>query len=212
MSGKRALIALQSVAAVGICAWWVYWFASGSNTHGSSCSLAYENSFPLADLVLAGSLAATAWALHRRHPAVLVLGGLAAGMAFSLATLDTTHNVLTGGFSGPLGTTLREALFAGVNGLVGVWTLVWMRRNVREAPSPPSWMGVPATFVAITSITAVLVASASSDGCGGVLTGAALGWAALVVVVLAWARTMPSAVLVGALVHGLLVALVGRLG
>lgn len=211
MRSPRALITFQVVAAIGICVWWVYWFVSGSNLHGSSCALAYENSFPLADLVLAGALGATAWALHRRHPTMVVLGGLAAGMAFSLAALDTTHNLLTGGFAGPIGVTVRKAVFAVVNGSVGVWTLVWLHRWASESPRPPAWMGVPATLSAVVAVLGVLVVGAWPDGCSGALSGSAVGWAVLVGLVAVYARAAPSAVLVGALCHGALVLALGVL-
>lgn len=209
---RRFLMGFQTVAAVGIVAWWVYWFASGANHHGSACALAYENSFPIADLVLAAALGRTAVALHRREDtAVWVAGGLAAGMAFSLATLDTTHNLLTGGFSGPVATTLRKALFAVVNGSVGALTLVFLNRgDAGVAPPLPDGSRIPLAMAAGLVLPLALAYQVLGDGCAGALAlsfvGAGVLLETLALGVLQRRGASWSLVLLGALLHTALVA------
>ena len=130
---RRALAAYQTVAAVGIGAWWIYWFASGSNTHGTACALRYENGFPVADLTLAGVLAGSALDLARGRQRAWILGPLAAGMAFSLATLDTSHNLVTGGFAH---SALRKVVFAAVNGSDDVVQSALLRRSYEFSREP----------------------------------------------------------------------------
>lgn len=136
-SGLTALVVLQVIASLGTTAWWVYWFASGSNTHGAPCDLVYENSFPVGDMVMAGSVMATAVQVHRRKPSALFLGFAAAGMSLDLAFLDTAHNLFTGAFHAPIGTIVQKAVFAVVNAAVGVGTLVLLNRDREDFP----WSG-----------------------------------------------------------------------
>lgn len=208
---KTALIAYQLVAAVGITIWWIYWFASGSDTHGTACALAYENSFPVADLALAGLLVRTAVGLHRNDDqGAWVAGTLAAGMAFSLATLDTTHNLLTGGFSGPVGTTLRKALFAVVNGSVGALTLVWLARHVGGGPSLPDGLRGPVAMGAGIVLPLAVAYQLLGDGCDGALAlsfvGVGILLEALALAVLQGRGPAWILVLLGAFAHTALVA------
>jgi hypothetical protein len=210
MNGRRGLLALQAIAAVGIVVWWIYWFASGSNTHGDVCALAYENSFPIADLVLAGMIGLTAVGLAR-HDRLGWLGPLAAGMALSLATLDTTHNLLTGGFSGPLLTTVRKALFAVVNGAVGVWTLIWLSRNGSTLGAPfPLSTSVKRGLVLLAPVSLIgaLGYLSIGDGCGGALSGSLVAVAGAMCLAAArvWFSERGAWVLLGLLLHAGLVA------
>lgn len=169
MHRLSALVALQIVASLGTVAWWVYWFASGSYHHGQPCDLVYENSFPLGDLVMAGFVMTSAVQIHRRHPSALFFGFVAAGMALSLACLDTTHNLLVGGFSGPLPKILQKAVFAVVNTLVGVTTLVTLNRHRSEFTGSS---GVPDGTV--TPVAAGLSGLGAAVALGGIAAYAAL--------------------------------------
>lgn len=167
MRALSGLVGLQVVASVGTAAWWVYWFASGSYAHGAACDLAYENAFPVGDLVMAGLVGATAWGVHRRAGWALTVGFVAAGMSLSLAGLDTTHNLLTHGFDGSIGTILRKAVFAVVNGAVGIGTLAILPGQAGVFVDPPApTVGRPA------------VGAALGLGVFGVF-GACLAWLAL---------------------------------
>lgn len=204
--GPRGLVVLQTVAAVGIVIWWVYWFASGSNTSHPRCDLAYENSFPLADLVLAAVLGVAAYGFAKGRPVAVQAGWLAAGMAFSLATLDTTHNLLTGGFEGPPLKIAQKVLFAAVNGTVGVWTVLRLR-GVPEVPFDGRGLAV----VGGLFLPAAVVWELIGDGCDGALAFSGVGVGALLLALamgLAFRRTVGWAwVLAGALLHAGLVLL-----
>jgi len=145
-SGKRgltALVVLLVIASLGTTAWWVYWFASGSNTHGALCDRVYENSFPVGDMVMAGFVMATAVQVIRRRASALFLGFAAAGMSLDLAVLDTAHNLFTGAFHAPIGTVIQKAVFAVVNGAVGVGTLVLLSRDRADFPWAGSGVASP---------------------------------------------------------------------
>ncbi|MCA9566341.1 MAG: hypothetical protein KC656_00800 [Myxococcales bacterium] len=207
---RRALAAYQTVAAVGIGAWWIYWFASGSNTHGTACALRYENGFPVADLTLAGVLAGSALDLARGRQRAWILGPLAAGMAFSLATLDTSHNLVTGGFAH---SALRKVVFAAVNGSVGALTLVWLHRNgtsLGDRPSLPPWMGEPLARGTALFLPLAVLASIRGDGCGGALAVPMLTVGLLIVglgrAVIAGRGPVWALVTAGAALHATLVA------
>lgn len=162
MRTLAALVALQVVASVGTLAWWVFWFASGSWSRGEPCALAYENAFPLGDLVMAGAVGVSAWWIHRRDRRALTLGFVAAGMALSLATLDTTHNLLTGGFDGPLSSVLRKLVFAVVNGAVGLWTLIGLPRHADAFEDPPSQAVPPALGALVALLGGIAVGGAGA--------------------------------------------------
>lgn len=203
-SRHRGLVVLQAAAAVGIVAWWIYWFASGADHAGTRCGLAYERRFPVPDLILAGFLGTTAWAFATDRPSRSWLGLVAAGMAFSLATLDTSHNLLTGGFDGSMATALRKAVFAVVNAAVGIWTLVALHG---DPPAPPEGTA-SATLGAVVLAGLVAVGFvATGDGCHGALALSQVAWACLVGLLAL--RTRWELVALGAFAHGLGVWLAG---
>lgn len=206
-----ALVVYQTLAAVGVFAWWIYWFAAGKN-HGAGCPTEYENAFPVGDLVMAALWLVTAWAgwLGGRGFSVAAVGG---GMGLSLMGIDTTHNVLIGAFAEFNGTVVQKLLFAVVNGSVGFLAVFVTTRHRRwyNAPTePPSWTGSMLVAAVSTFLVFAGTLGATTENClpvfarsflapGVVVLAAGL----LALVRQAWSRSVSLAV-AGSVIHATL--------
>ncbi|MFH1136165.1 MAG: hypothetical protein V1816_08770 [Pseudomonadota bacterium] len=94
---RRLIAALQTMTAAGIMIFWALFFTVGlAPDNPPACYFAYEHSFPLPDLVLAGIMLAAGFFLRRDLPRgpSLALGG-AGGLIF-LGLVDFSFNLQNG--------------------------------------------------------------------------------------------------------------------
>lgn len=163
LTAARALGTYQIAAALGVVAWWAYWFASGK--YASTEPIAdrmYENAFPVADLTFAALLVVAGLAWHGRIASRhAVVGLVAGGMGLGLAVIDTFHNLLVGAFVHASAATLAQKLvFAVVNASVGAWSVAYTWRERAAVGLEPD-RDLPANAVVpIALVTLVALADA----------------------------------------------------
>lgn len=141
----RTLAWVQILAAIGVVARWIYWFATDQEVkdHPINARI-YGNAFPMADIVLASAwtFASVGFVRGRSLAVHGVIAMLAGGMAVELALTDTTHNLLTSGFTHGAASTLQKLVFALTNLGVGAASIgvPWRHRSalgIADVPTAP---------------------------------------------------------------------------
>lgn len=132
--GLRILAWAFLVTAAGTLAFWLDWFFGGHvATSGETCYLAFEQAFPLADLLLSVTLLFGAFSLLGKRENALLYSFLAAGGIFSLLCLDATYNLQHGKYHHFGDTAMRVEAYINLHCLVlgsaALW-YVWQRREL----------------------------------------------------------------------------------
>jgi len=124
------------LTAAGTLAFWLDWFFGGHvATSDEPCYLAFEQAFPLADLLLSVGLLLAAFSLFRKKEEALCYSFLATGGIFSLLCLDATYNLQHGKYhhlgDAPMRLEAYINLHCLVLGSAALW-YVWKRRALLE--------------------------------------------------------------------------------
>lgn len=129
----RVLAFVAGATALGIVQFWASWFWRGAYLHeGSDCFRAFENTFPLSDVVLAAILIWVAAGLWRGVPS-RAAAGLAVGMLLHLASLDLLWYGL-GLFT--VGMNPDAAFNISTTFVTGLWLMLRLARSPRGDISP----------------------------------------------------------------------------
>jgi len=113
---KATLVAiLEIVTALGLAGFWMLFFTVGlAPENPPACFFAYEHSFPLADLVLAGTLIAAGILTLKRHPGARTVTHACAGALVFLGLLDFSFNMQNGIYA-----LSTESMLS--NGFINLW-------------------------------------------------------------------------------------------
>ncbi len=124
--GLRILASAFFVTAAGTLAFWLDWFFWGHvATSDETCYLAFEEAFPLADLLLSVALLLAAFSLFREKENALLYSFLAAGGIFSLLCLDATYNLQHGKYHHLSDPAMRVEAYVNLHCLVLGSAALW---------------------------------------------------------------------------------------
>jgi hypothetical protein len=113
---KATLVAaIEIITALGLIGFWILFFTVGlAPENPPACYSAYEHSFPLADLVLAGTLLTAGILTLKRYPGARTVTHLCAGALVFLGLLDFSFNLQNGIYALSLESMLS-------NGFINLW-------------------------------------------------------------------------------------------
>jgi hypothetical protein len=112
---EKIIAILEIVTALGLALFWLGFFTVGlAPENPPECYFAYENSFPLADLILAGGLLAAGVMTLKGRPAAGRITLACAGALMFLGVLDFSFNVQSGVYT----LSVMDLL---LNGFINLW-------------------------------------------------------------------------------------------
>jgi hypothetical protein len=113
---KARLVAILGIiTALGLILFWILFFTVGlAPPNPPECYVAYEYSFPLADLILAGTLLTAGILTLKRYPGAGTITHISAGALMFLGFLDFSFNMQNGIYS-----LSTESMLS--NGFINIW-------------------------------------------------------------------------------------------
>ena len=111
----RLLAVLEIITALGLILFWILFFTAGlAPPDPPECFFAYEHAFPLADLILAGTLLTAGILTLKRYPGARTITHICAGALIFLGLLDFSFNMQNGIYS-----LSTESMIS--NGFINLW-------------------------------------------------------------------------------------------
>jgi len=114
---KKFIAVLEIITALGIVLYWVAYFTSGIAPQGlPECYFAFENSFQLADLILASTLLTAGILVLKGYPGGRTLSHVCAGSLIFLGFVDFSFNFQSGIYLLSTGSMV-------MNGFINAWCI-----------------------------------------------------------------------------------------
>jgi hypothetical protein len=114
---NKFIAALEIVTALGIVLYWIAYFTAGIEPQGlPECYFAFENSFPLADLILASTLLSAGILMLKGYPGGRTLSHVCAGSLIFLGFVDFGFNFQNGMY-------LISTASMVANGIINAWCI-----------------------------------------------------------------------------------------
>jgi len=119
--GKKfiSLAILQIITSLGLILFWIGFFTIGlAPANTPECYFAYEHSFPLPDIILAGAMLAAGLMLLKEKGPGRALSLVCAGSLIFLGVLDFSFNIQNGVYAVSIGDMIS-------NGFINLWCVVF---------------------------------------------------------------------------------------
>ena len=114
---KSFIAILEIITALGIVLFWILFFTTGiAPKNPPECYFAFENAFPLADLILASTMLSAGILMLRGYPGGRTLSHVCAGSLIFLGFVDFSFNFQSGVY-------LASTAGMLMNGFINVWCI-----------------------------------------------------------------------------------------